>query len=283
MVLLVRYITFFVSLILLTACSKTLVPATQKFIQEKYIDKNASVSKLDKYSRVLSIEDSQLLRRQIGGEIKSCESIVLQDNILYTKVYFFDSHVTDCFFKLEERNGIIIDLRGNHGGVLEEAISLVDMFLKSGVIIKEKSRNNEFVYHARKANTYSDVPLVILVDKGSASASEIVAGSLQKHQRAIIIGTTTFGKGTIQEIIPLQDHKILKLTVAKYCLPGDIDIEGKGIVPDILLSSKSPHLYIKDKRFRSLLHYKFSKNMDNALLLAIRILGLVKSDDFIKN
>ncbi len=276
MVLLVRHMALFVFLIFLTACSKALVPSTQKIIQEKYIDKNTSISGLDKYSRVLSGKDSQLLRRQINGSIKSCESIVLQDNILYAKVYFFDSHVTACFSKLKERNGIIIDLRENHGGVLEEAISLVDMYLESGVIIKKKSRDREHIYYAKKTNTYPDIPLVILVDKGSASASEIVAGSLQKHQRATIIGTTTFGKGTIQEIIPLQDQKILKLTVAKYYLPGDIDIEGKGIVPDIRLSSKYPHLHIKDKRLRPLLHYKFSKNMDNALLLAVHVLGLMK-------
>jgi len=276
MVLLVRYMALFISLIFLVSCGKAPVPSTQKIIQEKYIDKNASISGLDKYSRVLSGKDSWLLHRQISGQLKSCESIALQDNILYTKVYFFDSHVTDCFSKLEERNGIIIDLRKNHGGVLEEAIALVDMYLESGVIIKKKSRHRAYIYYAKKANTYPDIPLVILVDKGSASASEIVAGSLQKHHRATIIGTITFGKGTIQEIIPLQNQHILKLTVARYYLPGDIDIEGKGIVPDIRLSSKYPHLHIKDKRFRPLLHYKFSKNMDNALLLAVRVVRLMK-------
>ena len=270
MVFLTRYIFLLVFLLFSTACSNILTPSVQQTVQEKYIEANVSVSKLDKYSKILSREDVRILNHQINEDAKACESLVLKDTILYTKIYFFNAHVTECFKKINKSKGVIIDLRGNPGGVLEGAISLVDMYLNNGVILKEKSRKSEYVYYAKKDNTYLDIPLVILVDKNTASASEIVAGSLQKHHRAIIIGTSTYGKGTIQEIIPLRNQKVLKLTVARYYLPGNINIEGRGITPDIQLVSKYPYLKIKDKRFEFLRLYKYSKRVDIALLLAVQ-------------
>ena len=130
---------------------------------------------------------------------------------------------------------LVLDLRFNPGGLLNIARDMVDRFLKKGMIVSTRGRHvsQDREYKAHKAGTYPSFPLVILVNKGSASASEIVAGAIKDHKRGILLGNTTFGKGSVQSLIPIENkNSALKLTTAKYYTPSGIQIEGKGIEPD---------------------------------------------------
>ena len=137
-------------------------------------------------------------------------------------------------------SGLILDLRDNPGGLLDQAVQVSDLFIESGLIVSTLGRDKDRVERefAHKRNTFSDFPVVVLVNGGSASASEIVAGALQDHERALIMGTTTFGKGSVQTILPLPDGSALKLTIARYYTPKDRSIQAKGITPDIVIPAK---------------------------------------------
>jgi len=133
------------------------------------------------------------------------------------------------------QKGIILDLRNNPGGLLDQAVGLVDIFVDNGKIVSQKGRDtreNE-TYSAKPQNTLTKVPLVILVNGGSASASEIVSGALQDHKRGVVIGTKTFGKGSVQVILPITKTDAIKLTVARYYLPSGRTIQAVGVTPDI--------------------------------------------------
>ena len=133
--------------------------------------------------------------------------------------------------------GIVLDLRSNPGGLLEQAISVTDVFLKEGTIVSIRGRMEESSKEFKATNNTSDItaPIVVLVNAGSASASEIVAGALGDHKRALIVGERTFGKGSVQNIVPLADETGLKLTVALYYTPSGRSIQAEGIQPDIEL------------------------------------------------
>ena len=131
--------------------------------------------------------------------------------------------------------GLILDLRGNSGGLLSQAISMTDTFLSSGDVVAQAYKDKEPVYRtAKAANTEPAYPLILLADEASASAAEIVIGALQKNNRAIVIGTRTFGKGSVQQLQRLPNGSQLKITVSEYLLPGKISIQETGVVPDIL-------------------------------------------------
>jgi carboxyl-terminal processing protease len=138
--------------------------------------------------------------------------------------------------------GVVLDLRNNPGGLLDQAVRVSDLFLSSGVIVTTagRGRRNVEVERAREKDTEPPYPLVVLVNKGTASASEIVAGALQDHGRAVVMGTQTFGKGSVQTIIELEDGSGLKLTVAKYYTPRNRSIQAQGIVPDIVVADGAP-------------------------------------------
>jgi carboxyl-terminal processing protease len=134
--------------------------------------------------------------------------------------------------------GLVLDLRNNPGGLLEQAIGVADVFLASGVIVttEGRGRRNVEVRKAHEKGTEPPYPLIVLVNKGTASASEIVAGALQDHGRAVIMGTPTFGKGSVQTIIELEDGSGLKLTVARYYTPKHRSIQEMGIAPDVVVA-----------------------------------------------
>ena len=138
--------------------------------------------------------------------------------------------------------GYIIDLRNNPGGLLDQAISVSDDFLERGAIVLTKGRNNEETQRAqaRPGDSADGKPVVILINGGSASASEIVAGALQDHKRATVIGTRSFGKGSVQTIIPLGANGAIRLTTARYYTPSNRSIQAKGIDPDILVEEEQP-------------------------------------------
>ncbi len=132
--------------------------------------------------------------------------------------------------------GLILDMRFNPGGLLNAAVDMADKFLEKGIIVSTRGRDKtqNYTYHARKKGTYPNFPLVVLVNNGSASASEIVAGALKDHQRGLLLGVKTFGKGSVQSLIPVGDGKAaLKLTTARYYTPSGVCIHEKGIEPDI--------------------------------------------------
>ena len=132
--------------------------------------------------------------------------------------------------------GLVLDLRDNPGGVLDGAIQVSDTFLRDGLIVSTRGRaeNSEVTFSASPKDYLNDAPLVVLVNGGSASASEIVAGALQDHGRALILGTTTFGKGSVQTILPMLNGAALKLTTARYYTPNDRSIQATGITPDVM-------------------------------------------------
>ena len=148
--------------------------------------------------------------------------------------------LTKALDKLEKENapmlGIVLDLRNNPGGLLTQAIKVSDDFLDGGLIVYTEGRleSQKQKYYAHKNGSHVDYPMVVLVNGGSASASEIVAGALQDHKRALVLGTQTFGKGSVQTILPLDDKSAIRLTTARYYTPNGRSIQATGITPDIV-------------------------------------------------
>lgn len=175
--------------------------------------------------------------------VKSVEAKLLEDSLIYIRLKSFQEETTRelnaALDKLERQapslKGMILDLRNNPGGLFDQAVEVADLFLAAGEIVSTRGRLPDFqeVRYARPEKTRRFLPMVVLVNEGSASASEIVAGALQDNHRAIILGTRTFGKGSVQTIANLPDGSGLKLTIARYYTPSGRSIQANGIVPDI--------------------------------------------------
>lgn len=172
--------------------------------------------------------------------IESVYAKSIGNDIQYIRVTSFDKKVVaDVAKAIKQRKattkGIVLDLRNNPGGLLDQAVGLVDLFVDKGDIVSQKGRNkaDDEIYTAKPENTITGVPLVVLVNGGSASASEIVSGSLQDHKRAIIVGQNTFGKGSVQVVLPITEEEAIKLTIARYYLPSGRTIQAVGVKPDI--------------------------------------------------
>jgi len=184
----------------------------------------------------------QLTRARI--HIASIEHRMLRDSVGYIKIKNFQSNTEGDLRKalaaLHKKRmvGLILDLRGNPGGLLDQAVQVADTFLDDGPIVTTSSQDprERTEEYAERGGTEPRYPVVLLINGQSASASEIVAGALKNHDRALIIGEQSFGKGSVQVLYRLQDKSALKLTVAQYLTPGDVSIQGVGIVPDIAIS-----------------------------------------------
>ena len=178
-------------------------------------------------------------------KIASVESHLLSNKVGYVKIKSFQAntysglrkHLDELASKSGGLSGLVLDLRNNPGGLLDQAIKVSDAFLETGTIVSTVGYGNRLrdENKATRRNTQPQYPIIVLVDPGSASASEIVSGALKNHNRAVIVGDTTFGKGSVQVIYELSDGSALKLTIAQYLTPGDISIQSVGIVPDIQL------------------------------------------------
>jgi carboxyl-terminal processing protease len=172
-------------------------------------------------------------------KIDSVYTKTIDDDILYIRITSFDRKVTDGVRKAllsnKNRKGLILDLRNNPGGLLDQAIGLTNLFVEKGIIVSQKgqreSDNRE--YTASEKGTFNKIPMVVLINNGSASASEIVSGALQDHKRAILVGEKTFGKGSVQAIWPITTEDAIKLTIARYYLPSGRTIQAIGVTPDI--------------------------------------------------
>jgi carboxyl-terminal processing protease len=176
-------------------------------------------------------------------KIKSVRSEIF-DGIGYIRITTFSEQTTpgllaavDDFFREEGAmlKGIVLDLRNNPGGLLTEAISVTDAFLEEGEIVSTRGRDASEGSHvyAKKGDIARGLPMVILINSGSASASEIVAGALKDHKRAVILGTRSFGKGSVQSVIPISNSSAIRLTTARYYTPSGLSIQARGIIPDI--------------------------------------------------
>ena len=172
--------------------------------------------------------------------IESVYAKSIGNDIQYIRVTSFDKKVVEDVSKAIKKakaktKGIVLDLRNNPGGLLDEAVGLVDIFVDDGKIVSQKGRkkSDEQTYKAKSSKTLTTVPLVVLVNGGSASASEIVSGALQDHKRGVIVGQNTFGKGSVQVILPVTKTEAIKLTIARYYLPSGRTIQAVGVKPDI--------------------------------------------------
>ena len=179
-------------------------------------------------------------------KIHSVKTEIKNDDILYIRISSFaeenDKEITkavkDAQKKLKnKRAGIVIDVRNNPGGLLDQAVAVADLFLDKGEIVSTRSRNEEDTvkYTAQTGDIAVGLPIVVVINEGSASASEIVAGALQDHHRAIVIGEKSFGKGSVQTVIPLGEYGAMRITTARYYTPSGHSIQAKGIEPDILV------------------------------------------------
>ena len=139
--------------------------------------------------------------------------------------------------------GIIFDLRSNPGGSLGQAVKISSMFIPEGKIVSTKGKTGEEEIAYREGKYFGNFPLIVLINEGSASASEIVSGAIKDYKRGILIGEKSFGKGSVQTLLPLPDGDGIKLTIAKYYTPSGVSIHGKGINPDILVEEKDDFLF----------------------------------------
>ena len=196
-------------------------------------------------------------------EVKSVDYKLVKNNIGYLRLKTFNenssSQLKKAILKIEKNKklvGYIFDLRNNPGGLLSQAIKISDFFLEYGEIVSTKGRKNREnrKFFAKKGDKINGKPLIVLINNGSASASEIVAGALQDHKRAILLGETTFGKGSVQSIIALKNGGAIRLTVSKYYLPSGKSISEVGVIPDIKVEEKDENFLINTASDNQLSH-----------------------------
>jgi carboxyl-terminal processing protease len=202
-------------------------------------------------------------------EVQSVKSELIENNIGYIRLTSFnDNSSNQIKNKIEKLNknknlkGYILDLRNNPGGLLSQAIKISDFFLENGEIVSTKSRQSSEnrKWFAKKGDITNGKTLIVLINYGSASASEIVAGALKDHKRAIIIGENSYGKGSVQSIIPLKNRGAIRLTIAKYYLPSGKSISEVGVTPDIEIAEENDD-------------FKFNSETDNQLNYALKLLN----------
>ncbi len=185
--------------------------------------------------------DLTIVREVIS--VASVRSMMLEPGYAYIRVAQFRTNTGDeleeelesLYAEHETLKGLVLDLRNNPGGVLQASVKAVDLFIDQGAIVSTRGRmeGNDLAFDATLDTLAPDVPLVVLINNGSASASEIVAGALQDHGRAIVMGTKSFGKGSVQSVLPLDERRALKLTTSRYYTPNGRSIQAQGIEPDI--------------------------------------------------
>ncbi len=219
-----------------------------------------------------------LIRSEI--RVKTVRSEYLGNGFGYIRLTGFSDStaddLTDAAKDLQiqaenELRGVVLDLRNNPGGVLDAAVDIADAFLERGLIVRGTGRIREarFTHYATPGDVLSGVELVVLINGGSASASEIVAGALQENDRARLVGATTFGKGSVQTIMPLSEGRAIKLTTSKYLTPSGRSINGTGIEPDIVVHASNPR-----KQFGRAGN-DIDPSEDEQLQEALRVIGYV--------
>ncbi len=201
-------------------------------------------------------------------EVKSVKSKIIDDSVGYIRLTAFNENSSKQIkdrikkFKKNKINKFVLDLRNNPGGLLSQAVKISDFFLDNGEIVSTKSRKSfeNKKYFANQGDIINGETLIVLINYGSASASEIVAGALKDHKRAIVIGENSYGKGSVQSIIPLKNKGAIRLTISKYYLPSGKSISGTGITPDIEVEESSDE-------------FRIGTETDNQLDFAITLLN----------
>ena len=202
-------------------------------------------------------------------KIQSVKSEILENSVGYLRLNAFNENSSDQIknqLKVIKKNknikSYILDLRNNPGGLLSQAIKISDFFLNEGEIVSTKSRNKSEnkKFFARKGDVIDGKTLIVLINYGSASASEIVAGALKDHKRAIVLGEQSYGKGSVQSIIPLKNKGAIRLTISKYYLPSGKSISEVGVVPDIEIGEETDD-------------FKINSESDNQLKFALKLLN----------
>ena len=202
-------------------------------------------------------------------EVKSVKSELKDDKVGYIRLTSFNENsadqIKDIVKKFKKENNIdkyILDLRNNPGGLLSQAIRISDFFLNNGEIVATKGRksNENRKWFAKKGDIINGETLLVLINYGSASAAEIVAGALKDHKRAVIVGENSYGKGSVQSIIPLKNKGAIRLTISKYYLPSGKSISGKGVTPDIVVEEDSDL-------------FRINTETDNQLDFAVKLLN----------
>ena len=202
-------------------------------------------------------------------KIQSVKSEILENSVGYLRLNAFNENSSDQIknqLKVIKKNknikSYILDLRNNPGGLLSQAIKISDFFLNEGEIVSTKSRNKSEnkKFFARKGDIIDGKTLIVLINYGSASASEIVAGALKDHKRAIVLGEQSYGKGSVQSIIPLKNKGAIRLTISKYYLPSGKSISEVGVVPDIEIGEETDD-------------FKINSESDNQLKFALKLLN----------
>ena len=209
----------------------------------------------------------KIIRKKIEIQSVSSKTIGKEKNIGYIRLKSFNENSDNQFLKSIKKfeknskiNGYVIDLRNNPGGLLTQAINITDFFLEDGEIVSTKGRkiSETRKFFARKGDETKGKPIVVLINNGSASASEIFAGALKDHKRAIILGENSYGKGSVQSIIPLKNGGGIRLTISKYYLPSGLSISEVGVTPDILVEEIEGD-------------FKINSDKDNQLNYAIKL------------
>ena len=202
-------------------------------------------------------------------EVKSVKSELIDNKVGYIRLTSFNENsadqIKDIVKKFKKENNIdkyILDLRNNPGGLLSQAIRISDFFLDNGEIVATKGRqsNENRKWFAKKGDIINGETLLILINYGSASAAEIVAGALKDHKRAVIVGENSYGKGSVQSIIPLKNKGAIRLTISKYYLPSGKSISGEGVTPDIVVEEDSDL-------------FRINTETDNQLDFAVKLLN----------
>lgn len=195
--------------------------------------------------------------KRVSIDVKSVKYELFEDKYGYIRLNHFQekssSELKAALKKMESKRklaGLVLDLRNNPGGLLDEAVDIANLFIDNGVIVSTIGRDKDAkdVKYAKSGIARLDFPLVVLVNGSSASAAEIVAGALKDHKRGMVLGARTFGKGSVQTVIPLADDVGLKLTIARYYTPNGISIQAKGIEPDIIVDDIDPETMKKLRR-----------------------------------
>ena len=217
--------------------------------------------------------DVTLKREEV--KIQSVKNDLKDDEVAYIRITSFsedtDKMVEKAVKKAQKElkgklKGLVIDVRNNPGGLLDQAVNISDLFLNQGEIVSTRSRNEEDTvkYTANPGDIAENLPIVILINDGSASASEIVAGALQDHKRAVVLGEKSFGKGSVQTVIPLGKYGAMRLTTARYYTPSGRSIQATGIVPDVEVHPAKVEEYINEYGFSEAEYRNALKNEEAA-------------------
>ncbi|WP_413852793.1 S41 family peptidase [Candidatus Ruminimicrobium bovinum] len=243
-------------------------------------------------------------------KIESVKKQMLEDNIGYIQLYEFNAQSAADMAKMlkelskDKMKALILDLRNNPGGLLDAAVNICELFIKQDSLVvstRGRDKANEQFYSTKNKPTYPDLPFIILINRGSASASEIVSGTMQDYKRALIIGNNSFGKGSVQTIVPLTDGNALRLTIAKYYLPSgrnilkDKDNKKRGVTPDIFIDvtpeiegklyiqSQTVKIKGKNDKKKEAEEKAEDKVEDEILNTAIAVIKAGKVEEYIKN